>query len=247
MGANDNQEPCASQLSASGKTGSDEGVLARYLSEEGLIDIVAKQVFRSINGLVEMDELQSAGREGLFDAARRFDEGQGVPFRAYANYRVRGAMIDAVRKASWLPRRTQQRLAAMQAGGLINEASVAQVFMNIDSLAGQHLSQASLDDQLASFVTAAAFAGAADDEAGDVSNEPGANPEEALARHELLELVRDAVGELNEYEACVIRTIYFENRDLEAAAKELGAQKPWACRLHARAIERLTKRLKKLA
>jgi RNA polymerase sigma factor for flagellar operon FliA len=212
--------------------------------ELGLVDIVAKQVFSSTRGVVELDELLCAGREGLFEAARRFDASQRVPFRTYANYRVRGAIFDAIRKASWLPRRTQQRILALQAAGLISEGSVAHVFKDIDDLGNDRVTQESLDEHLAAVVTGAALtAEEADDRCSAVVADN--DPEEAVARGELLELIRGAINELNELEASVIRHLYFEQHTLEETAKALGMQKPWACRLHTRALERLTKRLRK--
>ena len=51
---------------------------------------------------MEHDDLVSFGREGLLDAARRYDESRGVPFRVYASFRVRGATYDGVRRTSAL-------------------------------------------------------------------------------------------------------------------------------------------------
>ena len=219
--------------------------LARELvhRELGLVEIVAKQVFSTTCGVVELDELLSAGREGLFEAARRFDASQGVPFRAYANYRVRGAIFDAIRKASWLPRRTQQRIKALQAAGLISEGAVAHVFRDIDDLVHERVTQDSLDEHLAAVVTAAA-ASAEFEDSGESAVVADNDPEESVARSEMLELIRGALNDLSDGEASVIRHLYFEHHSLEETAAALGMQKPWACRLHTRAIERLTKRLR---
>ncbi len=81
-------------------------VLERFSSGLPLVDIIARQILRTLGGVAELDELLSFGREGLWDAARRFDESRGVPFRGYANFRVRGSIIDGVRASSRLSRRT---------------------------------------------------------------------------------------------------------------------------------------------
>ena len=72
-------------------------VLARFEGELDLVEIIARQVARTMGSVVELDDLRSFGREGLLDAARKFDGARGVPFRAYANFRVRGAIIDGIR------------------------------------------------------------------------------------------------------------------------------------------------------
>src|SRR5215208_5711793 len=53
---------------------------------------------------VDREELARAGALGLVEAARRFDEGRGVPFERFAAQRIRGAILDAVRAADWAPR-----------------------------------------------------------------------------------------------------------------------------------------------
>ena len=68
-----------------------------------LVDIVARQIAKRLTFFVELDELLSSGREGLLDAARRYDPSRGVPFRAYANFRVQGAIYDGLRRTAGLP------------------------------------------------------------------------------------------------------------------------------------------------
>ena len=81
--------------SATVHEGRDESeALRRFEETLELVEIVARQIGRLIGGAVELDDLRSFGREGLLDAARRYDPTRGVPFRAYANYRVRGAIYD---------------------------------------------------------------------------------------------------------------------------------------------------------
>lgn len=87
-----------------------------------LVDMLAHQLRRQL-GAMDLDDLRSAGREGLVNAARSFDASLGVPFRRWANLRVRGAMIDAVRSQGGLPRRVYNRIRAIEAGDRISEAS----------------------------------------------------------------------------------------------------------------------------
>ena len=87
-------------------------VLERFNEELGLADIIAKQMVRSTKGAVPFDDLLSAAREGLFDAARKFDASRQVPFRAYANSRIRGSVLDSLRRMGPLPRGLYARLRA---------------------------------------------------------------------------------------------------------------------------------------
>src|SRR5215204_2093142 len=102
-------------------------VLERFHSQLDLVQIIARQLSRSIRG-VDYDDLLSAGREGLLDAARRFEPARGIPFRAYANFRVRGAIIDGVRQMSALSRRAYERLSALEAATLVSEGEAEHAF-----------------------------------------------------------------------------------------------------------------------
>jgi len=98
-------------------------VLARFHAELDLVDLNARQVARRIvSAPITLDDLRSFGREGLLQAARSFDAARGVPFRRWANMRIRGAMIDGVRQWGQLPRRVYHELRAMSAGDDVQEA-----------------------------------------------------------------------------------------------------------------------------
>ena len=89
-------------------------VLARFESELDPVDLLARQVGRTVSFSVTLDDLRSFGREGLLRAAQTFDESRGVPFRRWANLRVRGAIIDGLRQWGHLPRRMYRDLRAAE-------------------------------------------------------------------------------------------------------------------------------------
>lgn len=209
-----------------------------------LVDVIARHVSRAIEGAVEFEELVAAGREGLLSAARRFDPKRGLPFRAFAGFRVEGAIVDAVRKSSPLPRRLHERLAMLEATREQNEGSTV-VTRPSGAYSQRQAPEVELDEHLAAMATAAMVTRERDSVAEDAVDErPLANPERAYAAAELGALVKRAVSELDEYQARVIELYYFEGKSFEAAAEALKISKPWASRLHARGIELLTKRLR---
>jgi RNA polymerase sigma factor for flagellar operon FliA len=225
-----------------------ERALERFHAELDLVDALAMQCFRASGRAVELEELKSWGREGLLVAAQRFDESRGVPFRAFACYRVRGAIIDGMRQSSDLPRRTFRRLKMMEAAATYSEGVLA------DSAGppppGETRADAErlLDDHLAAMATAMA-AGlvptAATGEDGErTAIDPEQSPEERLQNAELLRLLSQHIEELPEDERTLVRRHYFEGERFDHVAAELGLSKSWASRLHTRAIGRLTKRLR---
>lgn len=222
-------------------------VLARFQGELALVEIIARQVARSIGSAVELDDLRSFGREGLLDAARKFDTARGVPFRAYANFRVRGAMIDGVRTMSQLPRRAHERLNGLSASLRASEGAADDTFAAPTSGTRSQADQA-LADHLAAMATALAVGLIAPTGVGDsgelVQVTTEESPEEAVVRAQLLRTVAEAIEELPEEEAKLVRRHYLEGERFDQVAHSLGLSKSWASRLHTRALQRLAKRFK---
>lgn len=221
-------------------------MLARIRAELDLVDLIARQLSRSLKRVVDFDDLLSAGREGLFLAARNFDPARGVPFRAYANIRIRGAMLDGVRHQA-LSRRAFERLRDLQ---LVNDA--AEGFAEVRVVASQTGAQAEagLSEQIADLATAFALTSPGPTDVGaDAAFDDGdapepENPEQLYARAEEHQRVREAVADLGPPFAQVLRLYYFEGLQLEDIARQLGLERSWVGRLSIRARRDLTHRLR---
>jgi len=220
-------------------------ILARFHAELDLVDIIARQMNRRIAPAATVDELCSFGREGLLQAARTFDESRGVPFRRWANVRIRGAMIDGIRQFGQLPRRLYRELRALEAGDHVLEA------YDEEDSASPVTTPEEADTRLTSYLAGIATAMAVgtmapapregvDPEGREVT------PEDLVARAELGVRVRAIVAGLPDRERALIERHYFGDETLEAAAASLGLSKSWGSRLHARAIESITREFRKL-
>ena len=221
-------------------------VLERFHLELGLVNIIAAQIARSIGTAVEFDDLKSAGCEGLLDAARRFDHTRGVPFRAYANLRVRGAIIDCVRRQSPLSRRVQELADAANATWAVSEGKLDSTFDDSYPASSLGVAEQQYANQLASMATAAALAMSAKSGKGPWNelSDPSETPEEQVSKAEMFDLMRRCLDELDFVEAAVIRAYYFEGKSFSELAATLNVSKSWACRLHAQAMDRMTKLVK---
>ena len=219
-------------------------VLERFHSELALVETIAAHVLRSVGRSIEFDDLVGAGREGLLDAARRFDPTRGVPFGAYANLRVRGAILDGVRQLSLLPRRAYERIAALEAAVLVSEGEAEHAFAG-SAIADPSAARRALEEHLSSIAVAAAI-GIASETRGDATDGED-SPEEALARAQLIQIVRGAVSELDSVEEQIVRRHYLDGENIDDIARDLDMSKSWASRLHTRAMGRLSKRLRSLA
>jgi RNA polymerase sigma factor for flagellar operon FliA len=223
-------------------------VLQRFESALDLADSIARQVRRATGQHAALEELVSYGQEGLLEAARRYDPERGVPFRAYANYRVRGAILDGVRATASLPRRVYERLRAHEALSLYSEGAVEDVHAPAARGSSPADAERALADHLAAMATAMAMglvAPAAQGEGGTRTAASRADsPEQAVAQAELLALVREHIAELPPEEAELVRRHYLEGERFDLVARDLGLSKSWASRLHTRAIGRLSKRMR---
>lgn len=218
-------------------------VLARFHSELPLVDVVAWQVSRRIGDAVPMDDLRSFGREGLLRAARAFDPSFGVPFRRYANLRVKGAIVDGLRTWGSLPRRVWRELKAIEAGD-----RVLATYDEEDSASPAATPEAAdsrLTGYLAGIATAIAL-GTVSAEPQDASGPEGheATPEELLGQAQLLARVKEIVAGLPDKERTLVERHYFRGEQLDEAAASLGLSKSWGSRLHARAIEAIASALR---
>lgn len=166
----------------------------------------------------ELDDLIAFGYGGLLEADHRFDPARGVRFKTFAYHRVRGAMLDGVRKMAELPRRAHARLKhESEASPTAAPTPMDKAFARIRaSVSGESPVQ------------------------GHFGRE---SPESALLKSESIARLLAALSELPERERVLLRGRYFEGRSLDALATELGISKSWASRLHTQALAQLRKTL----
>ena len=219
-------------------------VLARFRADADLVTIAAKQIARRVGHAVPLEDLQSFGSEGLLQAARSFDASRGVPFRRWANVRIKGAIIDGVRRWGHLPRRVYRELAGIEAGDHIVEAYDEEFSSN-------HAATPDMaDERLNTYLTGIATAIAV----GTMMGAPRENidadgrdvtPEDLLGNAEFIARVKVIVAALPDRERKLLEQHYFAGQTLDEAAASLGLSKSWGSRLHARAIEAICKELRK--
>ena len=189
---------------------------------------------------VPLEELESAGREGLVKAALRYDPDNEVPFRAFAHYRIRGAMIDLARtngRAGRQHKRAMKSLEASQA--LLEQAS--------ESAAGDRRAleqrvatvRRLVEKTSAAVLMSRASAKDAETVADDVDS-----PESTAIGNQLRERLEDAMGRCNPDERDMLRALYFDDVPMREYAKSVGVNASTVSRRHARVLGRLAEELK---
>ncbi|MBX3199239.1 MAG: sigma-70 family RNA polymerase sigma factor [Labilithrix sp.] len=220
-------------------------VLARVTEGLPLVDIIARQMRRQFGAHVQVDDLASQGREALLAAARSFDAERGIPFRRWANLRIRGAMIDSVRQSGSLPKRVYRKLRALQAADLVHDAANEEQAAAPPQTA--EAADARVGDQLASAAMAMAlsFLSPRRGEALESAKDPDHSPESNVGHAQLIARIKLAIAELPDQERTLLTRHYFDEVNLDEAARELGLSKSWASRLHARGIEAIARHFKR--
>lgn len=191
---------------------------------------IAAQVRAQLGFECDMDDLIGFGYRGLLEAHQRFDEGKGVKFKSFAHYRVRGAMLDGIRKMAYLPRRAYRRLLAAEA--LDGEAEfVAQTGAAAPSEPDAAGALRVADGILGRMAAAYCVAAGSEDDAP-----PDDSPEDRLLRAERKKRTASAIAKLPERERFLIEGHYLQGRRFDELAAELGLSKSWGSRLHSRAL-----------
>ncbi len=185
---------------------------------EAMVYGLARRLRRELSLRGEIDDLVAFGFGGLLEAEQRFDPARGVRFRTFAYYRVRGAMLDGVRKMARLPRRAHERLQDEAAPELT--AAPRDLDRAFARISGSLTTGSVLQGEL-----------------------PDASPEAALLKHESIMQLLAALPTLAARHRTVIRGYYFEGRSLEEIAADLGVSRSWASRLHCQALAQLRRTL----
>jgi RNA polymerase sigma factor for flagellar operon FliA len=219
-------------------------IAQRCKSALDVVAMMARQLRRTLGPSVSVEELESCGREGLLDAARRFDASKRVPFRAYAAIRIRGAMLDGVRRLMPVPKRAWRKLGALEAVDRVSASFSEDGARGPSVVAARSVADAKLAEHLGAVATAMAV-GMLPQTIGEGRERillDDETPEETLMREELRGRFERMLGELPEQEAEIIRRHYFDGERFDHVSASLGLSKSWGSRLHRRAIERLAKR-----
>ena len=217
----------------------------RVVASLPFVEALARRMAASMPNSIDVGDLVQDGVLGLIDAANRFDEDRGIKFETFAERRVRGAMIDALRRDAW-PRGVRRQRRELDAARealrreLGHEPSMADLAARVGSdekrlsrtivrintnestsplATGEHFDESSLPPAL-------------------VPSEPD-SPDTAYEKLETRNRVRAAIQSLPWREQKVIGLYYYGEVTMKQIGAEIGVNESRVSQLHARAIRRL--------
>jgi RNA polymerase sigma factor for flagellar operon FliA len=211
-----------------------------------LVKRIAYHLLARLPASVQADDLIQAGLIGLLEAARHFDAAQGASFETYAGIRVRGAMLDEIRRYDWVPRSVHRKARAIaeamrdieqKQGRNAEDREVAQVL-------GMNLEEYHQALQDASAGRLFSLDGEDGDPYSETLSDERAGPEEQMQEQDLKRALAERVAGLPERERLVLALYYDEELNLKEIGEVLGVSESRVCQIHSQALLRLRARVR---
>ena len=212
-----------------------------------LVKRIAYHLMNRLPPSVQADDLIQAGMIGLLEASRNYDPTQGASFETYAGIRIRGAMLDEIRRSDWTPR-SVHRKARMVAEAMreienregrdARDAEVAQA-LDLDLEEYHQILQDASGCRIFSLDELASV--------GELGSDNGRGnmkgPYDGLQQDAFKQALAEAIAGLPERERLVIAMYYDEELNLREIGQVLGVSESRVCQIHSQAAMRLRARL----
>ncbi|MBF0340137.1 MAG: FliA/WhiG family RNA polymerase sigma factor [Magnetococcales bacterium] len=220
-----------------------------------IVKYVASRISMKLPQSVDIDDLVQVGIMGLIDAVAKFDPYRGIKFQTYAEFRVRGAILDELRSTDWVPRAVRQTAAQIQdtylmlegqQGKAVEDQEVAahlgisldEFYRNLDAVRG--IAILSFDDLRPSL----------DEDEWDVlemlADPDAVDPVDSIGLNELRHSLSEAITSLPEKERLVVTLYYFEELTMSEIGEVLGLTESRISQLHSKAAMRMRARMRRV-
>jgi RNA polymerase sigma factor for flagellar operon FliA len=217
-----------------------------------LVRRLAYHLISRLPASVEVDDLIQAGLIGLMEAARNFDPDAGVQFETFAGQRIRGAMLDTLREADWLPRQVRRNMREIETALHRAEQRLGRAPGEGDVAAELGVPLEEYQDMLGDarghqLIHLDDFESDDDDHHGLLdlfASDTEADPARKLDDHGFRAELIAGIDALPEREKLVMALYYDEELNLKEIGAVLGVSESRVCQLHSQAIARLRTRLK---
>lgn len=209
-----------------------------------LVKRIAGMIYPSFSGNVEYNDLISYGVFGLIDAVDKYDLSKDIKFETYASLRIRGDIVDNIRRLDWIPH--SARIKAKELQNAINtlEMKLLRIPTNAEIAQHMNLTVKEVEDRLAD--TAAYNVDSLDEmlvNKGDDLRSKEISPEESYEMQEIKELLAKAIDDLPERERLIIALYYYEELTIKEIGQVLNVSESRVSQIHSKIILRLKNKL----
>ena len=228
-----------------------EEVIIRY---SPMIKYVANRIAMRLPPHIEVDDLISVGVLGLMDAITKYDSSRGAKFKTYAEFRVRGAILDELRSLDWVPRSIRQKASAVEKVVRSLESKLRrlpedeEVAKEMDMSLDQFYR--TLDETKSVPVFSLEDLGIAK-ESGEqqslldcLAGKADADPQTQIRLIELKEIIAKAIDTLPEKERLMVSLYYYEELTMKEIGAVLDITESRVSQIHSKAVLHLRTKLK---
>ncbi|MFU0826593.1 MAG: RNA polymerase sigma factor [Lachnoclostridium sp.] len=215
----------------------------------GLVKIVAGRLSMYLGNNVEYDDLVGYGIFGLIDAVDKFDYTKGVKFETYASFRIRGAILDEIRKMDWIPRTLRQKQRKIDAAFQKIEAESGRMATDEEVAKELDISLEELDlwqnqTKVSNLLSLDEYLEQGSEVKMDASlTAQYDTPEKIVEKQELKEILVKALETLTEKEKKVITLYYYEDLTLKEISSILEVSESRISQLHTKALQKMKQKL----
>lgn len=219
-----------------------------------LVKVVAGRLSMYLGYNVEYDDLVGYGIFGLIDAIDKFDPTKAVKFETYASLRIRGAILDQIRKMDWIPRTIRQRQRQIDDAVKSIEAASGKNATDEDiakelGISTDEYSEWQSQMMVTNVVSLNEFTDNSGSEDGgaprDIIPSKEAGPEDVIEDNELKKTLADSIELLTEKERKVILLYYYEELTLKEISNILDVSESRVSQLHVKALSKMKTKLGK--
>lgn len=212
-----------------------------------VVKIVAGRLIAYFGDKVEYEDMISYGTIGLIDAIDKYDLGLNVKFETYATLRIRGEIIDQVRKLDWVPRTIRQKQKQIKNIHEILQAKLGREPSDLEMIQELHMDKHSYYE-LKQSIAKSDIAHIDDTLGGSEDNSSIADlleqksfidPEDNISKKELAEKLKDGLSKLTDNERKVIELYYYNDLTLAEIAKIMEVSESRVSQLHRKALNKL--------
>jgi RNA polymerase sigma factor FliA len=215
-----------------------------------IVRFIARRIHERLPQHVPIEDLYSAGVVGLLDALGKFDPSKQVQFRSYAQFRIRGAILDSLRTLDWSPRELRRKGRAIEQAIQELTAQFGRAPADIEIARQLHLDLAAYQQllgELKGLEIGTLYSERSDDSGEEelvyLPNRPEEDPLFRYLHAEMRQRLTEAIGGLPERERLVMTLYYYEETTMKEIGLILGVVESRISQIHASAVLHLRARL----